>query len=69
MVKRKAIKSFGSKKEKRDKKSKKNKMKKSRDARKEKQMHFNYERLGSDDEIQEHEDLMKFGTYSMFIYA
>ena len=51
---------FGSKKEKRGKKKWSQKAK---DKRKEKQMHFNYEKLASDDEVKEHEDLMKFGTF------
>jgi hypothetical protein len=60
MVKKNSVKRFGGKKDKRGKPGKKNKAK---EKRKEKMMHFGYEKVGSDNEMQEHEDLMKFGKF------
>jgi len=59
----KAKKNFGAKKEKRDKRAKSKAKKVARDKRKEKQMHFDYEKVGSDDEMNQHEDLMEFGKF------
>ena len=50
---------FGAKK---DKRGKQKWTKKAKERRNEKVMHYNYERIGSDDEAKEHEDLMKFGS-------
>lgn len=41
---------------------KKNRREKAKASRKEKQMHFNYEKLGSEDEQDQQDDVLKFGN-------
>lgn len=54
---------YGAKKEKRGKQKW---SKKAKEKRKQKMEARTYERVGSDEEMKEHEDLMKFGNYFSF---